>query len=151
MDSIKLQFNTPKPKKLNTVFIIEDNPVERSMLLDFFEKYPSLVVKGFLSGDACIKEIIMSKVSPDLILVDYFLDSDLSYSKDGLEIIAKIKDISPYTEFIMLTSVDNEKIMDLARRKGVMGYVVKGVSSYEMLDSILQKKFTIEGSPDSNS
>ena len=144
MDSIKLSFNTPKLKKLKTVYVVEDNPVERSMIIDFFSRYPDVVVKGFFNGDSCIKDVVVSKVAPDLILLDYFLDSTMASSKDGLEILTKLKEISPYTEFIMLTSIDNERIMELARKKGAMGYVVKGASGYEMLDTILRKNFTFE-------
>ena len=35
MDSIKLEFNTPKLKKLRTIYIVEDNAMERNMLVDF--------------------------------------------------------------------------------------------------------------------
>ena len=151
MDSIKLSFNTPKLKKLKTIYVVEDNAIERNMLIDFLGKYPDLNIKEFFNGDACIKDVIVSKISPDLILLDYFLDSNTPLSKDGLEVLTKLKEISPNSEFIMFTSVDNERIIELARKKGAMAFIVKGVSSYEMLDDILQKKFTIAASPDSNS
>lgn len=150
MDSIKLSFNTPTLKKLRTIYVVEDNTIERNMLIDFLGKYPDLNIKGFPTGDACIKDIIVSKIFPDLILLDYFLDSNSPLSKDGLEVLTKLKEISPNSEFIMFTSVDNERIIELARKKGAMAFIVKGVSSFEMLDDILQKKFTISASPDSN-
>jgi DNA-binding NarL/FixJ family response regulator len=144
MDSIKLTFNTPRLKKLSTIYIIEDNPIESSMLVDFLSKYPNLTIKEFTNGDACIKDVVMSKVIPDLIFLDYFLDSNVASSKDGLEILAKLKEVSPNSEFIMLTSVDNERIVELARKKGAMGYIVKGVSGYEKLDSLMRNNFAIE-------
>jgi response regulator of citrate/malate metabolism len=150
MDSIKLSFNTPKLKNLNSVFIIEDNPMESNMLIDYLSKYPNVVVKSFTSGDACIKEIVMSKISPDLILLDYFLDSTDASSKDGLEILAKLREITPYSEFIMLTSVDNERIIELARKKGAMGYIIKGISGYVKLDEMLKKIFALEPAPEPN-
>ena len=150
MDSIKLSFNVPKPKKINTVYIIEDNLFERSMLIDFFGKYPNLVVKGFTNGDECIKDIIVSKVSPNLILLDYFLDSTVASNKDGLEVLTKLKEISPYSDFIMFTSIDNERIIELARKKGVIGYVIKGESSYDKLDSVLRTNFSFDTPSESN-
>lgn len=144
MDSIKLSFNVPKLKKLNTVCIIEDSPLESNMLIDYLGKYSNLVVKTFLNGEDCIKDVIVSKISPDLILLDYFLDSVLASSKDGLEILTKLKEISPNSQIIMLTSVDNERIVELARKKGAIGYVTKGASSFEKLDSIIRNNFSIE-------
>jgi len=144
MDSIKLSFNSPKLKKLSSVYIIEDNPMESNMLIDYLGKYQNLAVKSFVNGDACIKDIVVSKNNPDLILLDYFLDSADASSKDGLEILTKLREITPYTEFIMLTSVDNERIIELSRKKGAMGYVVKGAAGYGKLDEMLQKTFSLE-------
>lgn len=148
MDPIKLTFNTPRLKKLNSVYVIEDNPVELDMIIDFLGKYPNLSVKGFFNGDACIKDVVVSKVFPDLILIDYFLDSNLAASKDGLEILAKLKEISPNSEIIMFTSVDNGRIVDLARKKGALSYIVKGESGYEKLDTVLKKNFILEEPPE---
>ena len=144
MDSIKLQFNTPKLKKLKTVYIVEDNPMESDMLTDFFSRYKNLTIKTFLNGDACIKDVIVSKVSPDLIFIDYFLDASSSSSKDGLEILSKLREVSPNSECVMLTSVDNERIMELASKKGAMSYIVKGAEGYKKLESIVRSTFSVE-------
>ena len=125
-------------KKLNTVFIVEDNAVQRSMLTDHLSKYPQLKVKEYSSGDACLKELISGNVAePELVLMDYFLESSFGASKDGLETLSKLKEIYPEMDVIMLTSVENEKIVDLAKKKGALDYVVKSAGSFDKLDSIL--------------
>ena len=131
-------------KKLNSVFIVEDNAVQRSMLSDHLSKYPNLKIREFSSGDACLKELISGTVEePDLVLMDYFLDGSFGASKDGLETLTKLKEIYPETDVIMLTSVENTKIMDLARKKGAMDYVVKSAGSFQKLDTILQSHFNV--------
>ncbi|MCX6274673.1 MAG: response regulator [Bacteroidetes bacterium] len=131
-------------KKLNTVFIVEDNAVQRSMLTDHLSKYPQLKVKEFSSGDACLKELISGNVAePELVLMDYFLESSFGASKDGLETLSKLKEIYPEMDVIMLTSVENEKIVDLAKKKGALDYVVKSAGSFDKLDSILKNHFTM--------
>lgn len=132
-------------KKLTSVFIVEDSAIERSMLTDHLSKYPNLEIKEFSSGDACLKELILGNVQePDLIFMDYFLDSSIGTSKDGLEILTKLREICPNTKVIMLTSVSNEKIKELAKQKGAIDYVVKSAVSYQQLDSVLQKHFALE-------
>ena len=65
-----------KTRKLETVFIVEDSAIERSMLKDHLTKYSNLKIKEYSSGVACIKELIVGKAEePDLVLMDYFLDS----------------------------------------------------------------------------
>ncbi len=131
-------------KKLNTIFIVEDNAVQRSMLTDYLSKYPQLKVKEFSSGDACLKELISGNVQePELVLMDYFLDGSFGASKDGLETLTKLKEIYPETDVIMLTSVENEKIVDLAKKKGALDYVVKSAGSFEKLDSILKSNYAM--------
>jgi response regulator of citrate/malate metabolism len=148
MDSIKLTFTPTRLKKLESVYIVEDSPAEMEMTKDYFSKYPEIQIKGFINGDECLKEIVVSGVSPDMILVDYFLDSQVSSSKDGLEILVKLKELCPNASIIMHTSVDNERVIELARKKGAFNYVVKGASGYEKLDRIIEQQF-LTNNPDS--
>lgn len=134
-----------KPKKLESIIIVEDSAVQRSMIKDHLAKYPGLKIMEYSSGNACVKELILGNVKqPDLILMDYFLDSNFSGSADGLDSLAKIKEICPDTSVIMHTSVDNEKIIELARKKGALDYIVKGRTGFDELDSVLKKHFSLK-------
>jgi DNA-binding NarL/FixJ family response regulator len=129
-----------KPKNLETVIIVEDSEVERSMLKDHLSKYKGVQITEYSSGSACVRELILGNVKePDLILMDYFLDTKFSGSGDGLESLAKIKEICPDTQVIMHTSVDNERIMELAKKKGALDYVVKSRTGFQELDTVLSK------------
>lgn len=131
-------------EKLTNVFIVDDSEIERSMLTDHLAKYPHIKTKEFASGDHFIKEFIMGNLEePDLVLMDYFLDASGS-SKDGLEILTKLKEISPGTKVIMLTSVHNEKIIDLAKKKGALDYIIKSSVSFQQLDDVLAKHFDLK-------
>lgn len=143
MTSIKLAFNTPDRKKLETVYIIDDSPAELQMAIEYFAKYEAIETKGFSTGELCIKDLVVSGFSPDMILIDYFLDSESSSSKDGLEVLVKIKELCPNAEIIMLSAVENQRIIDLARKKGASYYVVKGAEGYQKLDSIIKQDFIV--------
>jgi len=131
-------------KKLNSVFIVEDNAVQRSMLSDHLSKYPKLKIREFSSGDSCLKELISGNVEePELVLMDYFLESSFGTSKDGLETLTKLKEIFPDTDVVMLTSVENQKIIDLAKKKGALDYIVKSAGSFQKLDSIINDHFDV--------
>jgi response regulator of citrate/malate metabolism len=142
--SIKLTFTPPHKKKLSSVFIVEDDTIQLNMVQDYFEKYPGLRVAGFSSGEACIKEIVSKGSSPDIILLDYFLDSVNPSSRDGLEILAKLSEICPDAMILMHTSVEHERIMDLARKKGARDYIVKGSKGFEKLDNIIESYFEVK-------
>jgi DNA-binding NarL/FixJ family response regulator len=130
--------------KLTNVFIVDDSEIERSMLSDHLAKYQHLKIREFSSGDLFIKEFIMGNLEdPDLVLMDYFLDGS-GGAKDGLDILTKLKEISPDTKVIMLTSVQNEKIIDLAKKKGALDYIIKSSVSYNQLDDVLTKHFKLK-------
>jgi len=143
MSSIKLTFTPTAPRKLGTIFVVDDNPLELGMLMDYFDKYPGIEVVGFANGDECVKHIVMSSIFPDMILMDYFLDSEIAHSKDGLEILVKLKEICPNTAIIMHTGVENQRIIELARKKGAYDYIVKGAEGYKKLDLIIEKEFIL--------
>jgi CheY-like chemotaxis protein len=127
-----------------SIFIVEDSEIERSMLSDHLSKYNNVEVTTFSSGDFCLKELIFGNVEePDLILMDYFLDSTVNTAKDGLETLTKLKEIAPFSKVIMLTSVENKRIMDLAKQKGAHEYLIKGTGSYQKLDEILTTQFSL--------
>ncbi len=141
MTSLKLTLSTPQKKKLSSVFIIEDSVSELQMAIEYFSKYPTIETKGFATGELCIKELVVSGFVPDMILLDYFLDSENPVSKDGLEVLVKLAELCPNSEIIMLSSVENQRVIDLARQKGASYYVVKGAEGYQKLDSIISKDF----------
>jgi CheY-like chemotaxis protein len=131
-------------KKLETVYIVEDSDIERTMLKDHLSKY-GLTLKEYSSGTTCIKEIVLGTVEePDLVVMDYFLESTFGPSKDGLESLDKLREVSPNTSVIMMTSVNNPRIIDLAKQKGALDYVVKGVNGFKELDTILEKHFSLK-------
>jgi len=132
-------------KKLETVYIVEDSAIERSMLKDHLSKYENLKIKEYSSGTACINELVVGTAEePDLVLMDYFLSSSMGASNDGLESLTKLKEICPDTNVIMLTSVDNQKIIDLAKKKGALDYVVKSAIGFNDLDTVLNKHFSLQ-------
>lgn len=130
-------------KKLKTVFIVEDSAIESSMLKDHLSRH-NLEVKEYASGNACIRELVIGTTKePDLVLLDYFLDSSFGTSKDGLETLTKLKEICPNADVIMFTSVGNEKIIELSKQKGALDYVVKGVDGFKELDEALNRHYAM--------
>lgn len=132
-------------KNLKTIFIVEDSQMERSMLKDHLGKFATLQISEYSTGNACIKDLITGSVDePDLIVMDFFLDSSFGPSKDGMESLSKIKEVCPKTEVIMFTSVDNPKIIDLCKQKGALDYVVKGKEGFKSLELVLKKHFSLK-------
>jgi len=130
-------------KKLNSIYVVEDDSASRTMMLDFLSQYKNVTVKGFVTGEACIGEIVYTKAHPDLILMDYYLEGSLAAKYQGIETLTKIKEISPETRIIMFTSVTDEDIMKRALEKGASDYVIKGTGGFDEVKRIIDSAFML--------
>ena len=130
-------------KKLKSIYVVEDDSVARTMMLDFLSQYKDVTVKGFITGEACIGEIIFSKKYPDLILMDYYLEGSLVAKYQGLETLEKIKEMCTDTRIIMFTSVERENIIELAKEKGASDYIIKGPKGFDELKRIIESSYDL--------
>ncbi len=130
-------------KKLSSIYVVEDDATARMMMLDFLGQYKDVKLKGFITGEACIGEIVHSQMHPDLILMDYYLEASLAAKYHGLDTLAKIKEIGPETRIIMFTSVDDENIIQLAKEKGASDYVIKGSKGFDEIKRIIDSSYKL--------
>lgn len=115
--SIKNQIN---------VFVVDDNKVFALTLKSYIEtafENVFLKVYFFETGEKCMEGFI--KVIPELVILDYSLNSKLQDAADGLQILEKIKTINPATSVIMLTSNDHIDTALKSFHHGASDYVVK--------------------------
>lgn len=112
------------------VLIVDDHEIVRHGLSLLFQ-----AANGFeLVGEAQdgLEAIEMAeKTQPHIVLMDIKMPV-----KDGLEASREIKKRLPQTKIIVFTALDDEKEVYKAIEIGVEGYVIKNVSSEELLDII---------------
>jgi DNA-binding NarL/FixJ family response regulator len=130
-------------QKLKSIYVVEDDAAARMMMLDFLGQYQDVTLKGFMTGEACIGEIVHNKILPDLIFVDYYLEASLAAKYHGLDTLAKIKEISPGTRIIMFTAVEDDNIMKLAKEKGASDFVIKGPKGFDEIKSIIDSSYSL--------
>jgi len=130
-------------KKLNSIYVVEDDSAARMMMLDFLGQYKDVTVKGFVTGESCIGEIVHSKTHPDLILVDYYLEGSLAAKYHGLDTLTKLKEVSPETRIIMFTAVEDEDIINLAKEKGASDFVTKGPKGFDKIKNIIDSSYSL--------
>jgi DNA-binding NarL/FixJ family response regulator len=108
------------------VAIVDDHPIMREGLVHTFAKEDGfeVIAQGGSSAEAIeIAELLL----PDLILLD------INMPGDGVQAARTISRICPAVRIIMLTAHDSEQHVVDALRGGASGYVVKGVSSEELV------------------
>jgi DNA-binding NarL/FixJ family response regulator len=108
------------------VALVDDHPIMRAGLVYTFEREPGFEVVGEgASGAEAIH--IAETLLPDLIFLD------INMPGDGVHAARAISRSCPAVRIIMLTAHDGEQHVVDALRCGASGYVVKGVSSEELI------------------
>lgn len=122
-------------KKQTTIFIVEDNRIFRLALrADIEVAFANMPIKIHLfeTGEGCIEEF--KKEKPQIVILDYNLNSTVPDAADGIKVLDWIKRESYETKVVMLTSEDNIDIALKAFHHGASDYVVKTETKFSKIN-----------------
>ncbi len=116
------------------IVLIDDDPQMREMLNDFFiGKYRNSNVKSFATGEDALNKI---SAEPNLIVLDYHLDSTASGAMDGMQVLKKLKEKFPTIPVIFLSGQEKAEIAANTMKYGAYDYIVKNESAFHKLEII---------------
>ena len=119
----------PEKDKIR-VMLVDDHAVVRSGLAAFILAYNDLELVGEASsGQEAID--VCERNKPDVILMDMVMPG-----MDGVEATRKVKDISPRTQIIILTSFHEDEHIFPALQAGAISYLLKDVKARELVEAI---------------
>jgi DNA-binding NarL/FixJ family response regulator len=116
---------------MKTLWILEDHAAFRRTLQQVFEGDPEVVCRGAFGNAEALLEKLSGGTGPDVLLMDLGLP-DLS----GLEVIPKVRSISPSTLVIVLTVYEEEEKIFRAVCAGAAGYLVKGSGADQIVGAV---------------
>lgn len=126
-------------KRKYKVFVVDDEPMVRKMLEFKLRDREDLEVQAFSSGEACVENL---NQKPNIIILDYHMDTDKEHAMNGLETLLKIVEISPDSQVAMLSSQDNVAVAVDVLKKGAVDYIIKNsvfaVNTESSIDKIIQ-------------
>jgi NarL family two-component system response regulator LiaR len=113
-----------------TVLIADDHPVVRQGLRTFLDLQEDLhVVAEAADGEEAVARA--AELVPDVVVMDLVMPK-----VDGIEAIRGIRDVSPSTRVLVLTSfLDDERVLP-AVKAGAAGYLLKDVEPAELAAAI---------------
>ena len=117
------------------LFIVDDDPLyTKALQHSMSEKIKTLKIKTFQTGEACLQQI---KLKPDIVILDYFLDSKVSYAWNGLTILKQIKILYPKTKVIMLSVQDSLEVAVKCIENGSFDYIPKSESAFVRINNVV--------------
>ena len=113
-----------------TVLLVDDHEVVRQGLRASLEARPDFTVVGEAeSGEAAVR--LAGEHIPDVILMDLIMPG-----MDGVEATRQVKNISPRTHIIVLTSYHEDEHIFPALQAGATSYILKDVKMDELAEAI---------------
>lgn len=116
--------------KKTKIFIVEDDPMHLQMLHDHLDQMSSFEIKDFGTGEECLQSIREKNEIPDIVFLDYYLNSVVKDAMDGLDILVELKKIIPQTDVVMLSGQDKIQVAVEVMKYGAFDYIVKGESAF---------------------
>ena len=120
-----------KPKK---IFIVDDDEMLTDALSDYLTREVPHEISVFHTGEDCLQHI---SGNPDVIILDFYLNTVNKDAENGLEILSSIRKHLPNTRFIMLSSQENYSIAAKTLIKGAEQYVIKDEDAFEKITKMI--------------
>ncbi len=113
-----------------SLLLTDDHAIVRQGIRAFLELQPDLLVIGEAdSGENAVR--MAAELAPDVVLMDLVMPGI-----GGVEATRQVKQVSPHSQIIVLTSYHEDEYIFPALRAGALSYVLKDVGPGELADIV---------------
>lgn len=113
-----------------SVLIADDHALVRHGIRDFLELQVDLSVVGEAdSGEAAVR--LARELVPDVVLIDLVMPG-----MGGVEATRQVKQVSPHSQIIVLTSYHEDEYIFPALRAGALSYILKDIGPEELAETV---------------
>jgi CheY-like chemotaxis protein len=119
------------------VFIVDDDKLFQHALEHHLRdkiKLPVCFLR-FSTGEECLANLW---VRPDLIILDYRLDTLNKTAMTGIEVLEKIRKITPAIPILMISGQAALEIKVMSLERGAVDFIEKNNQAFERIDQRLQ-------------
>lgn len=116
------------PNDIIKVAVVDDHPILCAGVAETFDAEPGFEVVAIGSNAADALRIARS-TAPDLMIVDINMPGDI------FSVLQTVRDQSLAIKTIVLTAFDDDYYLGKALRNGASGYILKGISSSELIET----------------
>ncbi|HEX5807072.1 MAG TPA: response regulator transcription factor, partial [Anaerolineales bacterium] len=113
-----------------SVLLVDDHAMVRQGVRAFLVTQPDLSVVGEAgSGEEAVR--LAAHLIPDVILMDLIMPN-----MDGVETTRRVKQVSPRSQVVVLTSYHEDEHIFPALKAGALSYILKDVSAEELASAV---------------
>jgi NarL family two-component system response regulator LiaR len=113
-----------------TVLLVDDHAIVRQGLRAYLDALTEFTVVGEAeSGQSAVR--LAAELVPDVVLMDLVMPG-----MEGVEATRRVKDVSPRTQIVVLTSYHEDEHIFPALRAGAISYILKDVQMEELAEAV---------------
>ena len=120
------------------LFLVDDDVVFLKSLEIEFLQHADLFIETFTTGEDCVENL---SHNPDVIILDYMLNSIVEHAMNGIETLDKIKEYDPDIQVVILSAQDKIEVAVNCMRHNAYDYVVKSETAFMRLQKIISAIF----------
>jgi DNA-binding NtrC family response regulator len=120
------------------LFLVDDDVLFLKSLQMEFTQNTESEIHTFITGELCLESISQS---PDVIVLDYYLNSVDKNAINGLETLDRIKSTNPEIPVIMLSSQDKIDVAVNCMKHQAFDYIVKSETAFLRLQRTITTIF----------
>jgi len=121
------------------IFIIDDDKVMLETLKFQLEEIDNVEIKVFPSAESCFREM---KEKPDLVLLDFYLDSENPKNMTGHDALRIFKNRFSDLNILFISREINMELLEMYRKYRSINYILKDLSNIKYLMQIVKNKIT---------
>lgn len=113
-----------------TILLVDDHSIVRSGVRAYLDANPDLEVVGeAASGTEAVR--LAAEQAPDVILMDLVMPE-----MDGVEATWRVRQVSPRTQVVVLTSYHEDSHIFPAIKAGALSYLLKDIDPEELANAV---------------
>ena len=116
------------------IFLVDDDEMLATALQDYLTRKIPHQISIYHTGEECLEHL---SENPDIIILDYYLNTVSKDAANGMEILQTVKKQAPETAVIMLSSQERYGIAMQTLQKGAEQYVIKDEKSFEKIADLV--------------
>ncbi|HOY19447.1 MAG TPA: response regulator [Haliscomenobacter sp.] len=118
------------------IFIVDDELLLSEMLTDYLkDQYEGFQITSFSTGEACLQSL---DEQPDVVVLDYYLNSKERDAANGIDILKQIKKRKKALPVIMLSSQESYGTAAQTIMYGAVHYVIKGQDAFKEIFELIK-------------
>jgi len=120
-------------KIVKKIFVVDDDEMMSMALEDYLTRNSMHEIHLFSTGEDCIRSL---RLQPDVIILDYNLNSIQKDAADGMKILEAIKQLNRNIVVILFSAQDAYSVALKSINKGATEYVIKDKDAFEKIATI---------------